>query len=94
MITKFKIFEALNEGKPEIGDYVICNGKNIFLKNNITKIKEIRQSNNSGDKEYHLRADDKREFSIAQINMKNYIEYWSKNREDLESILQSKKYNI
>ena len=46
MITKYKIFERVNQGEPEGGDYVICKDTtepeiNIFSRKNIGKIIQI-----------------------------------------------------
>ena len=48
MITKFKIYENINEGEPKIGDYVICTTINNktpellhFLSNNIGKYIQV-----------------------------------------------------
>ena len=47
MITKFKIYEAINQGKPKVGDYVILNysetntndiKKSLFIDNSVGKI--------------------------------------------------------
>jgi len=51
MIKKFKLFEKINDGKPEVGDYVICklayqyferqDELNLFFENNIGQITHI-----------------------------------------------------
>jgi hypothetical protein len=43
MITRFRIYELIDQGKPEIGDYVICKDSgslyvNDFLKSQIGKV--------------------------------------------------------
>jgi hypothetical protein len=93
MITKFKLFENMNEGEPEVGYYVILNiSTYVFmpdefdniqkLKNDICKITDIKKS-----KKIYVIND----CWLASIDD---IKYWSKNKEDLEPILNGKKYNI
>ena len=57
MITKYKIFEKLNQGEPEEGDYVIMKFGSSdtefvkFITNNIGKITEYR-----GKEKTHVRV--------------------------------------
>ena len=128
MITDFKIFESINEGRPDVGDWIVCDlGDEIdYMK----KYKQIEKffSENKGfilkanfqnfDNEYKVRyypsseKDRKIYDSFRKQNgyennihggMANVdvidivgpeIKYWSKNKEDLEIIIQSNKYNI
>ena len=90
MITKFKIFEALNEGKPEIGDYAIINLKTKKY-NNILIIGEIYNMT-SEFYSVKFRLPDNR--VIHEIFYEHEIKYWSNNREELEKILTNIKYNI
>jgi len=59
MITKFEIFESLNSGEPELGDYVICSAGIIrdllmtateldFVSNNIGKITRVLKESEKG----------------------------------------------
>ncbi len=106
MITKFKIFENINEGKPEIDDYVLLdyrkyrNDMTNFLSSNIGKI--IFIDDNFCILEFYDVPDSiNYRFEYNKINntykktiKPNKISYWSKNREDLEEILIAKKYNL
>jgi len=97
MITEFKIYERFNEGKPEVGDYVICGGGYIgdndgpilkdFVLNDIGKVEndsmylyKIIYSNSEITKTYYTKLHD--------------IIYWSKNKEELYSALNTNKFNI
>lgn len=101
MITQFKIFENINEGEPEIGDYVIVYPKRgrPGTENIVGIIVETQfQKNIYGDtvKTYKIGL------QLPQANgdfwhftyFKDEIEYWSKNKEELETVLTSNKYNI
>ena len=116
MITKFNLIG--NEGKPEVGDYVICDeipqsepkflyAEVIdFLKNNVGKIKKYDvDTDYEGEGKYGYIV----VYNNIPIGLVSYfmyangkgrrmleddIKYWRKNREDLEMILSSKKYNI
>ena len=85
MITKFKIFESINKGKPEIGDYIVSIYDDNF-KNQIGKIIAILSTRYKiqytipYEQIYELRAYE--------------IKYFSKNIEELEAIIDSKKYNL
>jgi hypothetical protein len=106
MITKFKIFENINEGRPEIDDYVLLkyatyhNDMTNFLNNNIGKI--IFIDDNFCIIEYYNVPDlINHRFDYNKINntykktfKTRFISYWSKNREDLEDILMANKYNL
>lgn len=110
MITKFKIFEKLNE-LPKIGDYVLLNteeyedsakiwrefisiqiGKIIKIKTEhggISDIYEIKFENAPDNiQEYFLRSDNTISVRIERFK------YWSSDKNELESILNSKKYNL
>jgi hypothetical protein len=87
-----------NSIKVEIGDYVICseydNDINFFIENNIGEVIDLNcgypyivKYNNAPEglknKNFHRRG-----------MYKDEIKYVSKNKEDLESILLAKKFNI
>jgi len=108
MITNFKLYEKLNDGVPEVGDYVICGGKFLIgshklfrnaVINNIGKIINYDSTykytinynykfggninyytNLEGDNNYYTNSED--------------ILYWSKDKKELEQILQANKFNI
>jgi len=103
---KIKRFnESLNEGNPEVGDYVICLNDNnssdgmyyekgsvydIYLNNNIGKIISIN------DNRYLIEYDDFPGWNGRESKQRRYFDvtYWSKNKSELESILQTNKFNL
>jgi len=103
MITNFKLFETINVGKPEIGDFVICNEDDstsevtYFTSNNIGKYIKYNY-----DIEYHYAIyyeDTPKDlgvyFSNGERNMTlDEIKYWSKNKEELEYIIKTNKFNL
>ena len=103
MITNFKLFEKINEVGPEIGDWVICKESDsdsevdTFTSNNIGKY--IRYDY---DIQYHyviyyedVPEDLQKYFSFNERNMElSEIQYWSKDKEDLEYIIQTSKFNL
>ena len=112
MITKFKIYETLNQDAPEKGDYVIINwGYTILDAKNTQKLRDHIENSvgkvidygitsylfpQPPDKydAYYIKYENlPRENKIIQIS-KQYIKYWSKNKEELELMLASKKYNL
>ena len=113
MITKFKIFESINE-QPQIGDYVIVDNSdeddgenNIwnYFNNSVGKFIDIVDYTKSHVIEYTLTEDLYKKYMpyIMHKNKNNtitsnfelkQIKYWSKNKEELEVLLASKKYNL
>ena len=114
MITKFKLYEELNAGEPEVGDYVIIEKEydDFEDKNNVNfinssigyiwkspgKSTHIVKYNNIPDntKQFFQYSDysDGLKIGNSIIVYNDDIKYWSKNKEDLEHVIQSKKYNI
>ncbi len=101
MITKFKMFENINESEPKIGDYVICKTRNPektafkeYVDNNIGRI-----MNEFKDDSYFYGKDIKN-YIVRFTNPTTYtfnkdqILYWSKNKEDMKDIQQANKYNL
>ena len=113
MITKFKLYEAINQGEPEVGDYVIANSKDAHSDNvkkvfntTIGQIKSIHNrygfldsyvvlygvptysTSEMKDTDSHIVAVYKWWFTPREI------EYWSKNKSELEDLLLMKKYNL
>jgi len=99
MITKFKIFENINEN-PKVGDYVILkpeqcnyldNGQNDklidIIKTNIGQITKIHGSGEIFKIEFENVATP---FNVRILKIK----YWSNNKEELELKLQANKYNL
>lgn len=81
-----------NINRPELGDYVIINvepgtGLPNNIKNKIGQIIDI--SNDTLISIYYSQID----YSLPYIH-KSFIEHTSKNKEDLEQIVNTKKYNI
>ena len=97
MITKFKIFESVNE-LPELGDYVIVDEK-VGFRNEVlinfykTNIGEIikKNANNWYDVKYENKLNMGSGLHIVEISG---LKYWSHNKKELEDILINKKYNI
>ena len=121
MITNFRIYEFINQGKPDIGDYVICkeeveglinvditNELNNFLLSNIGKVIGTKggEISEDYDNEYpylisYEKVPRKLKFCFeyssdnnARVFGINEIEFWSKDKKDLESIISAKKYNL
>jgi len=101
--------DELNVGEPEIGDYVICaddiiiskfsdrSDINSFIKSNIGKCTAIKNDEtypyiiNYSDIPWDLRSF----FNSNSTRVKRFeIAYWSKNKEKLEMILQTNKFNL
>ena len=78
-----KLFEELNIEEPKVGDYIIISE----LQDRIGQI--------TNDFTHSLQTSYETKFgnSIWRINRTD-IKYWSKNKEELESILVENKYNI
>ena len=93
MITNFKLYESFNEGKPEIGDYIILYPRNnTVMMSFVDKIGKISDIFITSDKilKYSADFDENRLFNIEL----DRIDYWSKNKKELEEILDAKKYNL
>ena len=88
----------MNENKPEVGDYVICtyiddsddsrDYVNKFTSSHVGKIIEILI-----DIDYPYKVEYSNNNNIM-IFSDSEILYYSKDKEELESILQSNKFNI
>jgi hypothetical protein len=108
MITKFKIFESVNEDEPKIGDWVLCYSEDIsddtktFLETTIGQLVKITKDKKYThyeveyrNKKYTDESFNKNTFTLSHI-MK--ILYWSENRKELEKKLEilrtANKYNI
>lgn len=110
MITKFKIFEELNIGRPKLGDYVICGHMELystkpalvnFIENNIgILIKEVRTDSLKGFRVQYFNVPSNiiNNFGPGPSKIRYFstddIIYWSENKEELEEILATKKYNL
>ena len=108
MITKFKMFESINNNEPMEGDFVICDSElynrissdvATYFANNIGEIISI--ISNNGKKSYRIEY---KNFPFSRLlpglKVFNYsdIKYWSNNHKELDDILKIKakatKYNI
>ena len=107
MIVKFKLYESINEDKPEIGDYVICedstNGDKNLLEFENTHIGRIFADDHPLEEWNYLVKYENFPFSLRSFftfseNSRAFslseIKHWSKNKEDLEHVLNAKKYNL
>jgi len=92
-----KHFE-MNENEPQIGDYVIVN-YNInqnspayvnYINTHIGKLYNKRRSEKFGNK----LVCDIDYIDIVNTSYIEDIEFWSKDKGELEAIIQSKKFNI
>ena len=83
MIIKYKIFEKLNQGEPEVGDYII-------IKNKIGQItNDFPPNSNNKPATYETKFDNQ----IWWISF-DEIRYWSKDKKDLERVLKTKNYSL
>lgn len=92
MITEFKLFENINEGEPQEGDYILHRNRrlgNLYDVLNVTigKIIKLRKVYNEAEVLYD------KPIGKMMTDLDN-IEYWSKDREDLEAFIAAKKYNL
>ena len=99
MITKFKIFENINEGEIGIGDYVILgytpgSGISQQYANNIGKITNIASMGLKHIEYSHISIIYENNLEPLILIHKSWIKYWSKDKEELEAFLATKKYNL
>ena len=102
MITNFKIFETVNQ-LPKIGDWLILRENFFpkwFWKNNsrIFQIKKINKEHGCNSYEYTIEINDKgiKEYGIGnsrKISITDF-DFWSSDKEELESIIAANKYNL
>ena len=98
-----KNFESVNQDKPEIDDYVICNivGGDTeiddYINSNIGKYIEFVRDNMTFPCriQYDEMSYELEEYAGKILNVDlDEIKYWSKNKEELEYLVASKKYNL
>lgn len=103
MITKFNLFEKLEEWNKETGYYVILTwggtfDKDVklrnFLENHIGKITKMYYPGSWFTAEFDNTPDDIQKLLKDRDFNSTQILHISKNKEDLEAILQAKKYNL
>jgi len=93
MITRFKIFENINEGEPELGDWVIAYRvpwSPFRLYPGQIDPKETQLNFDI----YYINFYDKESIITSFTLGREDIRYWSKNREDIEEVLIAQKYNV
>jgi len=94
MITNFKIFELFTSTDDiEVGDYITLKSRRLehefdVIADNIGKVLRVRKHYDEIDAEFEYPVN--KMFGISFSSIK----YCSRNREDLEILLQSKKYNL
>jgi len=94
-----KTFENLNENEPKVGDYVIIQQDAVLDPYKIWQIKEIipkehfRTSNPYNYTLRYERWENDRNWKQIQVS-RDYIKYWSNNKEDLKNIIEIQKYNL
>ena len=105
MITKFKLFEELNAGEPEVGDWIIVNNKDYstydFINSSIGYIWKkyefsalVKYVDIPIDQQKNFMFTDGSKIGNSIMLSIGDIVYWSKNKEELEHIIQAKKYNL
>ena len=109
MITKFKIYEAVNE-TPKVGDYVLINAnKNLFsvkdpdvkdylefIGNSVGKITNVNDVHNNVAVKYQdIPNHIKYIFNVNTVLYPpSHIEFIAKNPEEVELQIKAKKYNL
>jgi hypothetical protein len=110
MITKFKIYESLNKGKPEIDDYILVKYLYSSDPNYLSELKNFLDNtigilNDIDINEILVRYDNVPNNLKIFFKKTNKVFYtkpfekksivcYSKNKEDLEKILMANKFNI
>jgi hypothetical protein len=109
MITKFKIFEKLNE-LPKVGDFVLLNideyedSAKIWreLTTHIGEIVKIETEHGGMSDIYEIKFDDASDEIKERLLSRNNtvkirierFKYWSSDKNELEVKLNSEKYNL
>ena len=90
MRTNFKNFGKLDEGEIDEGDYVIVQYNSVggYRFNNIGQILRIRNHYNEADIEF-----DPPIGKMFGIDLK-YIKHWCSDKEKLEMLINTNKYNL
>jgi hypothetical protein len=113
------MFESINQGEPEVGDYAICHSHmefftevNDFTETNIGELIKIDSQVDKYKYEYDDNIDviymvkyENVPRTLDFLVFKEYggdslvmyredIKYWSKNKEELEKVIESEKYNL
>ena len=89
-----KTYEEINQGTPEVGDFVLCDiSRNTVTNDELyqaytTTIGKIVTMDDNNYEVYFDSIDDFDYFHNSEII------YWSKNKSELEYVLNAKKYNL
>jgi len=106
MIKQFKIFEAINVGIPEIGDYVICRDEQskelsllLAFKIGIINAKNTNPHYQYEISFYSIPKEESYFFAYNngkfERNFNGYeILYWSKNKKKLQQIIDANKFGL
>ena len=106
MIIRFGIFEKVNQGKPEVGDYVLGdiselprnNALRSYLRSHIGRISRLTapsDTDNSIEARYDPPfSDSEKKFFDSRNERWVEIVYWSKDKKDLEKLLKYQKFGL
>jgi len=107
LIKKFKIFENINQGKPEVGDWCILTtfwaGAHLHNFINTTPAQIIKIESFGHLKRIVFVFDNTEvifnfprnwEKVVIVANYKDIIKCWSKNKEDLQQIIDAEKFGL
>jgi len=107
MITKFKIYESIDIGEPELYDYVICDEVvepilSDWMKCNIGEIIKVDNKRDCKFNVWYENIPNTLKFYFQSRDhdkgfrpmMNREILHWSKDKEDLEALLNLDKYNL
>ena len=108
-----KKYEELNQGEPEIGDYVILKPNTLieltdnFIRNNIGQIKSNRERSYANYVIKYINVpediiggflfyeiENNKKGDVVYLSDRSDIQYYSKNKKELELILAANKYNL
>ena len=89
MRTNFKNFGKLDDGDVEEGDYVLMKSITGMLDNKIGQVLRVRKHYDEIDVEF----EEPRVRKMFGLNLSN-VEHWSSDKEKLEVLIKSEKYNI
>jgi len=88
-IKAYEAFKPPGENDPKVGDYIVLRNAEDFILNKIGKIVNDLSSDMANFRTYKVEFDN----TIYDV-WDDEIEFHSKNREDVEVFLSTKKYNI
>lgn len=88
MIIKFKLFETINQGEPEKGNYVIID---TYKDNNTICIGRIFHYDGTY---FYVKYTLPDGHTFNDIFLRDKIIKWAKNKKELIPFLQANKYNL